>query len=375
MSFVPARSRGLWLALAVVVTVGLLAPTTVHASTVGVGSGSSAPVVRAKPRHLLVGVQDHAMWGGQTNADRRAMLDRLAKTGAKWVRIGVPWVMVQPRPPTHGDPGWAVWALRRIGQVVHMARSRGLRVSATFGRTPKWANHGLGTLYLPTQDATFAKALHFLAKRYRGRIGSWEIWNEPNHENYLKGASAADYTHLLCRAYPAVHSAAPGAVVVSGGTAGNDWRYVNRMYRAGAKPCFDVLATHPYNSDRSPYFKPSGDQPFWFQNVIYVRKIMRRHHDLATPVWFTEVGWSTHADPPGQATANRGVTPQQQAKYLVQLLKITSHRYPYVKRVSFYMDQDEPLGSLHKSRFGLFTSDLRPKPAVAALHAYLAGAH
>ena len=315
-----------------------------------------------------VGVQYRGMWGDQTDRQRKQMLDRLQAAGVEWLRVGVPWVMMQPRRPTAGDPGWASFAFERLSHIVTWAKRRGMVVSGTFGRTPGWADGGLGDQYLPTDPQAFGRALAHVARVFRGRINSWEIWNEPNNDNYLQGATVPDYVRVLCSAHDAVKRAAPQAKIVAGGTSGNDWEWYRALYRNGAKPCFDVAATHPYNSDRSPYFTPPSDIRGWFQNIRLVRRVMNHFSDSATPVWFTEVGWSTHPDPVGAGP--RGVTPAEQARYLTQLFRITHQRYPYVRRVSWYCDMDMTISTEHKDSYGLFRLDRTPKPAYYALQAY-----
>jgi hypothetical protein len=362
-----ARTGAVAVVLAAAATLSGVAPVAVSGAEPTAQRTASFRAVHPEP-----GVAYHALWGDRSDADRRDMFDRLARMGITWVRISLPWGLIQNRRPSAGDPGWSAWGLDKVDRVVRMARHRGLSVSFTFYGTPSWANGGRGKTHLPTNLGSYARAIRFMAHRYRNTVDSWEIWNEPDHEKYLKGATVSDYTDLLCKAYTAVHQGAPDARVVSGGVGGNDYYYVRRMYRAGAKPCFDVLATHPYNGDYSPYYRPS-DGPWWFRNVTIVRRVMRNHGDAAKPIWFTESGWSTHPDPPVFSGSERGVTRRQQAKFLVQMFQLTDARYPYVERVGMYQAKAELIGDRHDNGFALYTYDMRPKPAVRALRTYLAG--
>jgi polysaccharide biosynthesis protein PslG len=320
----------------------------------------------------LMGAQYYGVWGDRTDRQRRVLLDKLKRHGVRWVRVGIPWGMVQPRQPTGTDPGWnTVWGLPRVDKVMRMAHRRGIKVSATLSRTPGWANEGKGPEYLPDRLSDYARVARFLAHRYRKQVASWEVWNEPNHDGFLRGAGPARYTRLLCRAYPALKAGSPRAAVVFGGTSGNDWRFINRAYRAGAKPCFDVLAVHPYNGEYSPRMEPPGDQQWWFQNVPLVRRVMLRHGDRRTRLWFTEVGWSTHRNTPDMPGYMRGVTRRQQARYLVDMLRITKRRYPYVTRVSWFSSKDENNGDIENDNFGLFTLRMRAKPSAVALRRFM----
>jgi polysaccharide biosynthesis protein PslG len=312
----------------------------------------------------------HGMWD-MTWADRAELLDKLVETGATWVRIGVQWSALQPRRPTSGDSGWNLkWGVPKADRVIGQAVQRGLNVSVTLLRTPDWANGGRGPEHLPSDPGTYARAIEWLAHRYRDWVSSWEIYNEPNNANHLQ-ASVGEYTRLLCAAYPAVHRGDPSTRVVFGGTSGVDYPYIDAAYDRGARGCFDVMAVHPYNGAYSPVPAARSDHRWWWRNIELVRRVMLRNQDGRTPVWFTEYGWSTHANTARTPSWGRGVTYGQQAQYAIQLLRITRREYPYVERVAWYAARDETHSTVENNNFGLFTLDLEPKPVVAELRDFL----
>jgi len=347
------------------------------------GDTGSVPVVRdvarAAPvelaakgagRHPSVGVVDHALWGDRTMRQRREMLRKIAGANARWVRIGLPWALVQPHKPSSRNGGWTTWAFDRVDAVVRAARRNGMQVSMTLVGTPKWANGGRGDKYLPDNPKTYGRAIGRLAKRYRGKVGSWEIWNEANHTNYLKGATVREYKQVLCAAHPAVKRNAPGAKVLSAGTAGVDVDWIRKLYQLGGKRCFDVLAVHPYTGGRSPHYSWNGGTPRWLAELHQMRKVMRRHGDAHTRVWFTEFGYSTFAN-----RAEGGVSRRQQAKWMVEMIKMTDRRLPYVTRMSVYMSRDERIPDIKRNRhYGLYTYKMKPKRSARALKRYLARA-
>lgn len=345
----------------------LLAPAgPIAAAPTPTAAPSASATVAASGERLRLptfGAVYHGMWN-LTWEERSRLLDKLKRTGAEWVRIGVQWSIIQPRRPTADDPGYGMkWAVPKADRVIRMAHRRGFKVSVTFLRTPDWANGGAGPAQLPDDLDTYARAAEWVANRYQDQVQAWEVWNEPNHDKHLRGGRAPRYAELLCKAYGAFHRGDPTVRVVFGGTAGNAWGFIARAYRNGAKGCFDVLATHPYNQDKSPRLEPPNTKRWWFKNIRIVRRVMVNHGDAATPVWFTEVGWSTHANEPDTPSWKRGVTREEQARYAAQMLRITAREFPYVKRVFWYSAKDEQTGDLENDNFGLYTRKLQPKPA------------
>jgi hypothetical protein len=340
------------------------------------GAAAADPVPVPVPLPV-VGTTYHGMWGFYTEPDQTALMDKVAWTGADWIRVGVGWAGLQPRRPTATDPGLAMnGAVARLDRVVEMARTRGLDVTVTLKTTPGWANGYRPGKVLPNDPADYASIAGWVAQRYAGAVSSIEVYNEPNLQ--LQTVTTPEqYTRLLCPAYQAISTAAPSVKVIFGGTAGNDWEYIDAAYRAGAKGCFDVMATHPYQGfSKPPGYPAESDRRWWTHNVRLVRQAMIRHGDGSTPVWFTEVGWSTHANYPGIPPEWIGVTRVQQARYLVDMVRMTAQRWPYVERLNWYAARDERTflpNSLENDNFGLFELDLDPKPSAFRLRRLLRG--
>jgi hypothetical protein len=93
--------------------------------------------------------------------------------------------------------------------------------------------------------------------------------------------------------------------------------------------------------------------------------------DGAKPIWFTEFGWSSHANPSGVQNWNRGVTQQQQADFLVRTLTYVAQNFPYVTNVFWYEERNSASGNVQLDNYGLLNRDLSPKPAYDALKAFL----
>ncbi|WP_141003105.1 cellulase family glycosylhydrolase [Nocardioides humi] len=329
---------------------------------------SAAPSNDAEPRR-----GDDAL-GFQLSAHHRAdarralkVMDRLSASGARWVRVDVGWATLQPNGPGPFDP----WYAGLIDDVLAGARASNLQVIVSFWLTPPWAST-TGSLYAPPANPQdYANALGRAAQRWHDDVAAWEVWNEPNFDGFLTGADPVTYTRMLCAAYPAVkeHDDSP---VLFGGLMYNDDAWLGKAYRAGAKDCFDVLATHPYvgPSDAAPD-TPSVGAVWRLTHTPAMRAVMDEWGDRHKKIWITELGWSTGTDSEGNAW-DRPVTPRKQARYLSDAVRLIRESYAYVGPIIWYRDIDGPTAS-YQDGFGLLGPDLTAKPALRAFEAEVQG--
>jgi hypothetical protein len=311
------------------------------------------------------------MWSKYSAAQRADVLTKLKASGTQWIRLDLGWAMLQPNGAGSFDTGWGVPFTDSVVDAIH---ADGFQLLVTFWRTPGWANGGAGETTLPTNPADYANAIKWAAARYAGKVDAWEVWNEPNEPYSMTGTDPAKYAALLRAAYPAVHAGDPNAQVVFGGPSENDAPWIAKAYAAGIHGSFDVMATHPYMG-------PSNDAPetaddgtiYKLTHVAAVHNLMTQYGDGAKPIWFTEFGWSSHANTSGMANWEWGVTPQAQADYLVRTLKLLKASYPYVTNAFWYEASDQNTGTTANiDNYGLLTSSFAPKPAYTAVQTYLA---
>lgn len=349
------------------------APALVH--TTSPASTLVTVVAMDADRHLTpleVGVQFHGTWAHYTDDDRAVLLDRLVEMGATWVRLDVSWAMLQ------GSPGLIdpdAWGPRLIDGVVSMAHARGLKVLGTLWLTPAWAVPSAGERSAPRDARDYGEAFGWAAERWAGKVQAWEVWNEPNSTDFLAGATPETYTDLLRAAYEATRarSGADGVQVVYGGTMHNDVEWIERTYRAGATGHFDVMATHPYQvpADTGP-FDGGGTHPWQFAHLGAVHDLMQRYQ-VESPLWLTELGWSSHPNTGSEPAWAKGVTEADQAAHTVAALTETARRYPFVENVFLYAARAEPGSDDHQGGYGIMSTTMQPKPVYQALRDWLSG--
>lgn len=315
---------------------------------------------------LSFGVHVHAGWNDSTRERDVAIVNTLADAGVSWVRLDVGWASYEER----CSGCISDWYRDRADAVIDAARARGMKVLAQVGMTPAWASRSGSTSAPPDDPERFGSFMGWLAEHVQGRVDAFELWNEPNSEDFWTG-TAEQYVALVRSGYDNIKRVSPTVPVVLGGVSYNDTEWLTRLYDAGVAGSFDVLATHPYQApaDLPPEEPdPEGTNIWLITHVVAVRDLMVAHGDGGKQVWFTEFGWSTPDRPLGSgAPEDRGVTEEQQADYLVRTVKLIQSRYRFVTHVFWYNAVDNGDSTSQYDNFGLMDRDLRPKPALAAV--------
>lgn len=112
-----------------------------------------------------------------------------------------------------------------MDQVVTNAEATGAKeIMYVLGSTPQWLATDFsvdnyldapGANSKPASLAEWDKWVRAVVQRYRGRIDSYQVWNEVNFSSFWNG-SEAQMVELTRRAAKIVHAEDPGAEVVTG---------------------------------------------------------------------------------------------------------------------------------------------------------------
>lgn len=288
--------------------------------------------------------------------------------GSRWVRQRFPWSEIEPE---KGVYDWAPW-----DRIVDAASERGLSVIAVLETSPAWARSPMDaeTPEAPPLDFDdYADFVGTFATRYREQIDYYQIWDEPNlyphwGERYIDPAA---YTHLLESAYGAVKEADGEALVLTAGLAPNveeggrymsDIRFLQKMYEAGARAYFDVLAVKPYGMWYEPYDRRLSPLETNFSRPILLREVMVDHGDAGKAIWAVEFGWcalpSSWSGPPAPWTSD---SEEVQARRTVEAIQRAREEWPWMGVLALQhfhplAEADDPIRG-----FSLVTDDLEPR--------------
>lgn len=343
----------------------------VLAAALALTVGAEAAAARTAPPGFI-GISPQ---GSPNELDYGLMEEAQVKT----IRLPLYWGEVEPTPPIFAKPNWGVFE-----QSVALAADHGMRVLPFAWGSPPWVAR---RLWLEPVRAWGLRAWGSFLRRAVRRFGAegdfwrenpelpylpihrWEVWNEPNIVTFGR-ADPERFARFVRASGRAVHGADPSADVILGGLFGRPLQvppnvssgdFLNRLYRARrVKRHFDGVALHPYVA-------VAGAMRPQIRNL---RRVMRRHHDAATPLYVTELGWGSDSF---ESRWERG--PQGQARELHRAFSmLVNHRRSWrIGGVWWFSWLDAAGACQFCDSAGLLTASREAKPAWYVFNAWTGG--
>jgi hypothetical protein len=311
----------------------------------------------------------------------------LTGAGFGWVKVQVRWEDIEREP---GNVNWKV-----VEDVLAAGAPYDLKVLASVVTAPRWARPANTDFTVPGPPGDpndMAGFLGEMARRYKGRIHAYEVWNEQNlwYEWGGRGRrlNAAQYVDLLKLSYQKIKESDPDAIVVSGAptptgvddgdTGYDDVRYLRMMYQAGLKEWSDAVGVHPsgYNNpptadwrtyqDPSASFTAKGHRSWFFLGTIEgYREVMVEFGDANKQLWATEFGWASDPNPVEGYGYARDNTEAEQAQWVREAIEIARSK-GYVGAM-FLWNLNYLTPDFAKSAFAVLRPDWSPRPAYCEL--------
>jgi hypothetical protein len=254
----------------------------------------AAPAAAAPPRDFI-GITANDVFAGDDDY-RTSNLSAMAAIGIGTIRQTFDWSTIERTP--------GAYDFSHHDDFVAKASAHGIRALPILFNAPAFARPSAGRTACPPRSmSAFARFARAVAERY-GRGGSlwserpqvpanpitaYQIWNEPSLRIYWCGRpNARRYVAMLRAASRAIKGVDRRARIVTAGipssrlrSAVPAHRYINAMYRAGARRWFDSLGINPY---------PRGARQLR-RTLAATRALMNRHRDRRGRLWITEIGW------------------------------------------------------------------------------------
>lgn len=205
---------------------------------------------------------------------------------------GTRWDQVEPE---QGQYDWGT-----LDSAVANAQAAGATdIMYVLGSTPQWAArnpnlsglYGQGTTSLPSDPEYYLEFLRQVAKRYKGKITSYQVWNEANTRSFYEGDWIA-LAQLTKRAHETLQVVDPQAQLVSASstvipgklfqTESFFVRYARALHELGDP--VDAMAVHlyPVDTSKGPDVRAGS--------IRAAQKVLNRV-EIDKPLWDTEVNY------------------------------------------------------------------------------------
>lgn len=224
----------------------------------------------------------------------------------------VPFADMRPAGVTWGalEPARGQFDWRPLDFWLSQTEAHGVQFDYVFLNVPAWtstrpnepcAGKRTGCAAPPHLEDwdTFVRAL---VTRYKGRISSYELWNEPNASGYWSG-TPKQMAELAQHAYTIIKSVDPNAIVATPAASSTGWpmahdAWLDAYINAGGGRYADVIAWHGYSGRND---RPALPPEELTQQIYALRAVMAKHHMESMPIWNTEGGWGKDAQLPDEA--------------------------------------------------------------------------
>ena len=292
----------------------------------------------------------------------------LKNGGFGWTRVSCNWDVVERTKGVYEVPS-------EFDERINNICRKGVNLSFSLALgNPLYEDYAL-----PSTDegiAAFAEYCRFIAQHFKGRISTFEVWNEPNVQGfaYRNDCSGAMYAKLVIAASEAVKSAQPNATILAGAfnsmlknqvVAEHDTKAVDfcrdMLAYPGVKEKIDAVSFHPYHNDGK-----YTDESTFFNDLQNVKQIFASAGVPDMPIWFTEFGSSTwYTDDTSSHGHWYGYTEEEQAVNLVRM-GVMSKSDSQIEKLIYYTLANYEIGSKiadKEKQFGMITYNGHAKPS------------
>jgi hypothetical protein len=252
-----------------------------------------------------------------------------------WDSEGTVWYNLEPH---KGD-----WDFSQLDRDVAMAEQHGVGLLLTLGQTPPWASSRPkeppawrpGGTAPPKDEKDWIEYVRKVVTRYKGRIHEYEIWNEPNLQEFFSG-SQEQLVGLAQDAYRIIREIDPTAAVVSPSITGGDGvSWLDKYLDLGGGKYADVIGYHFYVSPKAPEAAVE---------IIQQVQAVLLTHGIRKPIWNTESGWFIHSDfeKPQNGTFSHTLVPEEAISYVMRAYLV--NWASGVSRLYWYDWDGNPMG-------------------------------
>ena len=281
----------------------------------------AAPAGAQAASGMEIALQDDAVFVTNEYYGRERGLTKAQQMGVTHLRVNVLWAATMGKQGNAKKrPSNPRYDFTAYDQIVNAARARGMHVQmALTGPAPRWATGNKKRGVYKPKYRYFEDFVEATVNHYKGLVGRYSIWNEPNHVGWLAPLKSAPglYSQLYRAGYNAIKRIDPGAQVLFGetapyasrrGSAMPPLRFLrgvlraNRSYKGSKKYALfaDGFAHHPYDFGHKPKYRYPGSDNVTLATLSRLTraldrlrkyKLLRRADGGRLDLYLTEYGF------------------------------------------------------------------------------------
>jgi hypothetical protein len=241
---------------------------------------------------MATAIGDDYFDGRDTRQRVRRHLSIVKQLKVHYLRCAFSWNGIEPE---QGQYRFAFWDM-----LVDEADRAGIELIPYVAYTPEWAARNKSDFWKqpPTNPQQFADLMNAVASRYRGRIHSWELWNEPDLEEYWQG-TPAEFADLVKAGAEAVRTADPTAKIVLGGMSHGPREFFRALVEQHDIANFvDIVALHAYPES----WHEERAEPVFHRSIPEMERLVRSGRTAPT-LWLNEMGYADYRYEQNHASA------------------------------------------------------------------------
>jgi hypothetical protein len=241
-----------------------------------------------------------------SESDLKKAIALMKDCGISFVRLDFLWNDIEIK---QGQFGFS-----KYDDIVSLLTNSEIEILGLLSYSADWAGPGWNSP--PYKNKTFVNYASKVIERYKDKVKHWEIWNEPDDEQYWKPQDGmVRYVALLKDVYQAAKRIDPNCKILNGGLSKNITTSLNKIYKNDGGKYFDILAIHPF-------VNPLNQVDVARVQGLYraCKRIMQKNGD-DKKIWFTELGCPGVKAPSKSNSWWLGISPteKQQAQWVEKI--------------------------------------------------------
>lgn len=275
--------------------------------------------------------------------------DDLAKliklSGIVWVRDRISWGELETTRGKFADD-------TKYDLSADIQTKNGLKVYQVFHATPGWAQEVKNSHSFPDDLRDVYNFGAEMARRYKGKVDAWEVWNEPDISAFSDELGDS-YASMLKAMYLGFKSVEPDLLVLSCSFAMGPGKFADTIFQNDVGNYFDIYNYHIYDD-----WKKHVDRALNHLNL------MKKYGVENKPIWLTEAGRPIRRQDDMleyNVEQGRDVAEFLPKAIITSLLAGVDKYFWFI--LPYYRENDFML-------FGLLRQDLSPTPGYCSMSAF-----